>query len=107
MNVLGLHKDPWHNTGAAIIREDADGVRFANLGEERHNREKDSRKFPSSSVKACMKELGIETFDDLDLIVMDYIVNADWRQDWYREPLNTNSFLAEVDPQRSMSSIIT
>src|SRR5438046_1634176 len=31
---------------------------------------------------------------------MDYIVNADWRQDWYREPLNTNSFLAEVDPQK-------
>jgi carbamoyltransferase len=100
MNVLGLHKDPWHNTGAAMLREDADGVRFANLGEERHNREKDSRKFPGCSVKACMQELGIDTFDDLDLIVMDYIITPDWRQDWYRRPCVANSFLADVDPQK-------
>ncbi len=100
MNVLGLHKDPWHNSGAAIVSEDADGVRFANLSEERRNREKDSRKFPGLSVKACMDELGIETVDDFDLIVMDYIINPDWRSDWYRSPCATNNFLADVDPQK-------
>ncbi len=100
MNVLGLHKDPWHNSGAAIVSEDAGGVRFANLSEERRNREKDSRKFPNLSVKACMQELGIEAADDFDLIVMDYIINPDWRSDWYRSPCAANNFLADVDPQK-------
>ncbi|MFZ1220041.1 MAG: carbamoyltransferase C-terminal domain-containing protein [Chthoniobacterales bacterium] len=100
MIILGLHKDPWHNSGAAIIREDAAGVRFANLSEERANREKDSRKFPSLSLKACLDELGVSSRDAIDLVVMDYIVRADWKNDWYRRPSETNNFLAEVDPKK-------
>src|SRR4051812_34958342 len=100
MIILGLHKDPWHNSGAAMIREDAKGVRFANLSEERANREKDSRKFPSLSLKACMNEVGVSSPDAIDLVVMDYIVRPDWTRDWYRRPCDTNNLLSEIDPKK-------
>jgi carbamoyltransferase len=79
MIILGLHKDPWHSTGAAIVREEANEVRFASLSEERANREKDSRKFPQLSVKACLDQLGVSSIAEIDLVVMDYIVTSDWR----------------------------
>src|SRR3954468_13137049 len=100
MVVIGLHKDPWHNSGAAIIKEDADRIHFANLREERANREKDSRKFPSLSLQACLNELDVSSTDDIDLVVLDYIVRPDWREDWYRRPCETNNFLAEIDPKK-------
>ena len=100
MIVLGLHKDPWHNSGAAMIREDGDGVRFANLAEERPNREKDSRRFPNLSIKACMDELGVASTNEIDLVVMDYIIRPDWRNDWYRRPCETETMLAQVDPRK-------
>lgn len=83
-----------------MIREDANGVRFANLSEERCNREKDSRKFPALSLKACMNELGVSSTDAIDLVVMDYIVRADWKNDWYRHPCETDNFLADIDPKK-------
>lgn len=83
-----------------MIREDGDGVRFANLAEERPNREKDSRKFPNLSIKACMDELGVASTDEIDLVVMDYIIRPDWRNDWYRRPCETETLLAQVDPQK-------
>src|SRR6266550_2625828 len=98
MVVLGLHKDPWHNTGAAIIREDPDGVRFANLSEERCNREKDSRKFPARSVQSCMAELNIASVSEIDLVVVDYIVKPRWNEDWLNRPSDHSNFLSEIDP---------
>jgi carbamoyltransferase len=100
MVVLGLHKDPWHSTGAAMIREDAHRVRFANLGEERANREKDSRKFPNRSIEACMNQLGVSSTTEIDLVVLDYIVKADWAADWYRTPCQTNTVLREIAPEK-------
>lgn len=100
MIVLGLHKDPWHNSGAAMIRENGSGVRFANLAEERCNREKDSRKFPILSTQACMKELGVTSIHDVDLVMMDYIMTPDWRNDQYRRPCDTDNFLAEIDSEK-------
>ncbi|MGA9995463.1 MAG: carbamoyltransferase C-terminal domain-containing protein [Pyrinomonadaceae bacterium] len=100
MIVLGLHKDPWHNSGAAMIREDNGKVRFANLSEERCNRLKDSRNFPALSTKACMDELGVSSLDEIDLIVMDYIIRPDWRNDFYRRRCETDNFLAEVDQSK-------
>jgi carbamoyltransferase len=100
MVVLGLHKDPWHNTGAAIIREDADGVSFVNLSEERANREKDSRRFPSLSVEACMAQLGVSSVADIDAIVLDYIVKPAWEDDWHRRPCSRDNFLRDIDPRK-------
>ncbi|HKP03531.1 MAG TPA: carbamoyltransferase C-terminal domain-containing protein [Chthoniobacterales bacterium] len=100
MIILGLHRDPWHNAGVAIIREDAEGVRFASLSEERANREKDSRKFPHRSLKACLDDLEISSPEEIDLVVLDYIVRPDWSNDWYREPSEANNFLREFDPRK-------
>ncbi|NKB20132.1 MAG: carbamoyltransferase [Alphaproteobacteria bacterium] len=97
MIVLGLHKDPWHNSGATIIRDDGDGPQFAYISEERMDRVKDSRSFPECSTRACMEELGIEGIEEIDLIVLDYILNGDdWRQDYHQAKSRTDVFLADV-----------
>jgi carbamoyltransferase len=83
-----------------MVREDAGKVRFANLSEERANREKDSRKFPGRSIEACMKELGVASTTEIELVVIDYIVKADWTSDWYRSPCDTNNFLNDIDPKK-------
>lgn len=80
-----------------MIREDDGEVRFANLSEERANREKDSRKFPGRSIEACMKELGVASTADIELVVLDYIIKADWTSDWHRSPCDTNNFLQDIE----------
>ena len=98
MIVLGLHKDPWHDSGAALIKEENGQVQFASLSEERCNREKDSREFPSLSTRACLEELQVPSLEAIDLFVVDYIMNRDWRLDYYRRRCGTDNFLSEVDP---------
>ncbi len=99
--VLGLHKDPWHNTGAAVVYETEDGIEFANLSEERANREKDSRAFPEKSTRALMTQCGVEDVNEFDLVVMDYICDdSDWRNDQHRTPCSVDNFLANVDPAK-------
>jgi carbamoyltransferase len=101
MIILGLHKDPWHNTGAAIIKSDHGEVLFANLSEERCDRVKDSRNFPMLSTEACMKELEIKSFDDIDLIVLDYIQNGNnWAHDYINKPCSKDNFLAFIPPEK-------
>ena len=100
MIVLGLHRDPWHNSGAAMIRANDGEVRFATISEERCNREKDSRKFPLLATTACMAQLGVKSFADIDLIVLDYIISRDWQNDFYRRRGEANTFLNEVDPEK-------
>ncbi|MEM7263682.1 MAG: carbamoyltransferase C-terminal domain-containing protein [Planctomycetota bacterium] len=102
MKVLGLHKDPWHNTGAAVVYENADGVEFANLAEERADRKKDSREFPEQSTRALMKQCGVEDVNEFDLIVMDHIRDdSSWRNDHLPgKPCSIDNFLADVDPAK-------
>ncbi len=101
MIILGLHKDPWHNTGAAIIKNNDGKVSFANLSEERCDRIKDSRNFPVLSTKACMRELGVESIDQIDLVVLDYIENGnDWKDDYLKKPCSTDNFLATIHPAK-------
>ena len=83
-----------------MIREDADGVRFANLSEERCNREKDSRRFPNLSIRAGMDQLGVSSMAEIDLVVLDYIVRRDWSNDWHRRPCETETCLKEIDPRK-------
>ena len=100
MIVLGLHRDPWHNSGAAMIRADHGTVRFATISEERCNREKDSRKFPSLSIKACMQQLGVESFREIDLVVLDYIISRDWQNDFYLRPSEPVTILHDFSPDK-------
>lgn len=95
---LGLHKDPWHNTGAAAISESAGELRLSMLSEERLDRVKDSRAFPHHSAIACLREVGASSPHDADSIVLDHIVRGDnWRLDQYRAPCSTANFLEDVD----------
>ncbi len=99
MKILGLHKDPWHNTGAAIVQKVNGKVSFVNLAEERSDRVKDSRNFPILSTNACMAELGIKNYNDFDLVVLDYIRDGnDFRKDYFNKPCLQDNFLNNIDP---------
>lgn len=99
--VLGIHKDPWHNTGASIVTEEDGRVGVVYIAEERLDRKKDSREFPERAITACMKHAGLASFAELDLVVMDYICRGDdWKKDFFKTPCRTDVFLAEIDPAK-------
>lgn len=100
MYILGLHKDPWHNTGAAGIGKTANGVALVNLAEERLDRVKDSRAFPELSARACLQSLGLPYFSQLDLVVTDYIMRPDIAQDFHKTPCRTDTFLHVLPPDK-------
>lgn len=101
MKILGLHKDPWHNTGASIISEEKNAIHFANLAEERADRKKDSRRFPLLSTLACMKEAGVSDISEFDLVVLDYIRNKnDYNNDYFKVTCSQYNFLNDIDPQK-------
>lgn len=98
MLFLGLHKDPWHNSGACALTESGDRLVMALLSEERIDRVKDSRAFPHHSAMACLREVGASSPFDCDRIVLDYLVNGqDWRRDQFRRPCSNSNFLGEMD----------
>jgi len=103
MRVLGLHKDPWHNTGAALISGDDDQARFVMVSEERLDRVKDSRAFPEKAVAACMREFGVRSFADLDLVVTDYIASDSWKEDFIHRPCRTDVFLAQLPKDKVLT----
>jgi len=99
--VLGIHKNPWHNTGAAMIKSvDGGKVEFAFISEERLDRIKDSRSFPILSIKSCMEKLGVENSIDIDLVVMDYIENKDWRRDNKQGDMEVHEFMTEIPDEK-------
>jgi carbamoyltransferase len=86
MYVLGIHKDPWHNSGAALIRSKDGKTDFVFISEERLSRAKDSRAYPESSIRACLKEFGLSSMEQVDLVVLDYIRDKNWRMDYFKSP---------------------
>ena len=101
MKILGLHKDPWHNTGAAVVQKLNGKVIFANLAEERSDRIKDSRNFPELSTQVCMKEMGIKDVNDFDIVVLDYIQDGtNYRKDFFNKPCLTDTFLDKIEPSK-------
>lgn len=98
ISVLGIHKDPWHNTGAAIVTEQNGKVEVVYVAEERLDRTKDSRKFPELAVAACLKHVGLRNVAELDLVILDYICrNDDWKKDFAGTPCRVDVFLSEID----------
>ncbi len=81
MLILGIHRDPYHNTGAAALLDDGNGVRVVAISEERLDRVKDSSRYPDNAIKYCLRELGAEGPADCDLIVSDYIFQPKWNGD--------------------------
>jgi carbamoyltransferase len=71
--VLGLKLDPWHDAGAAVVGDDGRRVRVAAISEERLDRTKNSRAFPSRAIAYCLDAVGCR-LRDVSLVVADYIV---------------------------------
>ena len=63
MIVLGVHHG--HDSSAALI---VDGTIIADVQEERFNRLKHSADFPRKSIEYCLKEGGLNSMKDVDVI---------------------------------------
>jgi carbamoyltransferase len=100
MVILGLHRDPWHDTGAAIIRDNGGAPHIVTVSEERLDRIKDSRAFPQRAIAACMADAGINSIEEIDLVVLDYIRIPDWRRDQFSVPATRDTLLDRVAPER-------
>lgn len=100
MIILGLHRDPWHNTGAALIRDDGKGPHVVMVSEERLDRVKDSRAFPERGIEACMRDAGVNSLDEIDMVVLDYIRVPDWRRDVFEKSSIAGTLLEKIDPAR-------
>lgn len=101
ISVLGIHKDPWHHTGASLITEKNGKVDVVYVAEERLDRKKDSREFPEQAIAACMKHAGLTSVAQFDLVVMDYICRGDdWKNDFFHKPCRTDIFLSKIDPKK-------
>lgn len=88
--VLGLHPDPGHDTGAAVISRDADGGRLiVHVNEERLDRVKGSHAFPARAAAACLQESGLTSPAAAELVVLDGAPSA-----------NTGRYLKDVPPER-------
>ncbi len=100
MIILGLHRDPWHDTGAAIIRDDGRGPSIVMVSEERMDRVKDSRAFPTRAIEACMADAEVRSVDDIDLVVLDYIRTPDWRHDEHQRPAARGTLLERIASEK-------
>lgn len=100
MLVLGLHKDLWHDTGAALIRGGDGKTEYVMRSEERMDRVKNSRAFPQKSIDACLNEFGVKGISKIDLVVLDYICNSDWKNDQYKTPCRRGMMLEQLPTEK-------
>ena len=75
--VLGLSHDLWISSAAIVVK----GKVVAAVAEERLNRQKKYKGFPSLSIEYCLKEAGLN-IDDVDLVVNG------WNPVWHLESLH-------------------
>lgn len=77
IHVLGIAHDLWISS-AALVR---DGEVVAAVAEERFNRQKRYRGFPSQSIDFCLRHAGL-ALEDLDLVV------SGWNPAWQLEAVH-------------------
>jgi carbamoyltransferase len=68
--ILGL-KVHGHDTGAAIVRDSADGLDIVAISEARLDRIKHSYAYPLRSIAYCLESFGLDRLDQVDLICID------------------------------------
>jgi carbamoyltransferase len=67
-----------HDSSAAIV---VDGELVAACEEERFNREKHSAKFPKQAMAFCLKQAGLESIEEVDLVAFYWSCGLMFRQD--------------------------
>jgi carbamoyltransferase len=86
MLILGIHRDPYHSTGAAVLCEDGARLRVVAVSQERVDRIKHSHAYPDEAIDYCLKTVGAESVTDCDMVVADYIFRPDWRTFQHYQP---------------------
>ena len=71
-----------HDSAAAIV---VDGELVAAVEEERLNREKHSGKFPRQAIEYCLREAGLSSLEQVDLITYYWDMEEMFRQDIYNQ----------------------
>jgi carbamoyltransferase len=67
-----------HDSSAAIV---VDGELVAACEEERFNREKHSAKFPKQAMAFCLKQAGLKSIEEVDLVTFYWSCGLMFRQD--------------------------
>lgn len=78
MLVLGLHRDPFHHSGASVVYDDGKTLTVKAISEERLNRKKNSSEYPDRSIEYCLKAVGANSIEDCDYVVSDYFFRPTW-----------------------------
>lgn len=84
-SVLGIHRDPWHDTGAALVYTNLGKRQLVSVSEERLDRVKDSRNYPEKSIQYCLQDACFDSFDDINLFCADFIQNKTWNDDIFKK----------------------
>ena len=80
--ILGIQSFANANAGASIVRFTKDGreLDFIAISEERLIRKKHPYTFPLHSLRYCMEAFGLESLEEIDLLVADFIRIKRWQR---------------------------
>ena len=78
--ILGIQSFANQDSGAAIVQFDEGGqiLDYVAISEERLIRQKYPYSFPVHSIGYCMDHFGLDSLEDIDLLVTDYIREKRW-----------------------------
>jgi carbamoyltransferase len=93
-----------HNAAAALI---IDGELVAACEEERFTREKHSGDFPSHAIEFCLKEAGVKSAEELDLVAYFYSFPMMYRPEIYTQNAHGLGIPHKVGLQTSLFTMRT
>jgi len=96
MMVMGI-KSVGHDSGAAIVADDGDGLRIHAIPEARLNRIKHSWRYPLLSMQYCLDALGLKDFSEIDAIYCDWHIGQVAQNLPTRTPISNDPHCDTVD----------
>ena len=66
----------------------------------RLNRVKDTRSFPEKSIKACLDYANLAHINEIDFVILDYIIKPSLTDDYFRVKSKAETLLEEVDEEK-------
>ena len=78
--ILGVHNCANYESGAAILKVPVQGgnIEYVSIGEDRLTRDKQTYTFPLRGIDYCMKEMGLDSLDQIDFIATEYSREPRW-----------------------------
>src|SRR5207302_10706896 len=59
--------------------------------------------FPEKAIAACLREFGIKSYCEIDLVVTDYICHPQWKDDFLGKRCRTDVFLAQLPEHKILT----